>query len=148
MTNNVVLIGGTFDVLHQGHRKYIERAFEKGDKVFIQLSSDNYAASLRKEYKVKSYYQRASQIRNYIIHNFNKSFKIVKLNSLQELEKFCIQDNEINTVLAINEYQKLFKKFNELRIRNNRQKLNILEMEIIKDNNGNKFSSTKINGNR
>jgi len=147
VTKNVVLIGGTFDTLHLGHRKYIERAFEKGDKVFIQLSSDNYAASLGKEYKVKSYYQRATQLRSFIFNNFDKDFRIVKLNSLQQLENFCIQHNEINSVLVINEYLELFKKYNELRVKNNKQKLNIFEMEIIKDNNGVKISSTKINGN-
>ena len=144
---NVVLIGGTFDTLHKGHKEYIKRAFEKADKVFIQLSSDNYAASLGKKYKVKSYYQRATKLRSYIFKNFNKDFRIVKLNSLQELENFCIQNDEINTVLAINEYLELFEKYNELRIKNNKPKLNILEMEIIKNKNGEKISSTKINGN-
>lgn len=39
----IISIGGTFSVLHEEHKKYIETAFEYGDEVRIFLSSDEQA---------------------------------------------------------------------------------------------------------
>ncbi|HEY3419112.1 MAG TPA: inosine/xanthosine triphosphatase [Methanomassiliicoccales archaeon] len=39
-----VAIGGTFSVLHKGHRALLDKAFEVGDEVAIGLMSDEYAA--------------------------------------------------------------------------------------------------------
>ena len=41
----VSAVAGTFDVLHEGHKALIRRAFEVGDKVFIGMTSDRMAAS-------------------------------------------------------------------------------------------------------
>ena len=37
-------VGGTFNVLHKGHRALLDRAFESGDVVHIGIMSDGYAA--------------------------------------------------------------------------------------------------------
>jgi inosine/xanthosine triphosphatase len=39
-----VAVGGTFSVLHKGHRALLDKAFEVGDEVAIGLMSDAYAA--------------------------------------------------------------------------------------------------------
>ena len=38
-----VAVGGTFSVLHKGHRALLDKAFEVGDEVAIGLMSDEYA---------------------------------------------------------------------------------------------------------
>jgi inosine/xanthosine triphosphatase len=43
----VSAVAGTFDVLHEGHKALIRRAFEVGDKVFIGMTSDRMAAAGR-----------------------------------------------------------------------------------------------------
>lgn len=43
----IVLIGGFFDILHIGHIKFIEKAKEKGDFLFILLESDKTARKLK-----------------------------------------------------------------------------------------------------
>ncbi|MCX6653052.1 MAG: inosine/xanthosine triphosphatase [Methanomassiliicoccales archaeon] len=37
-------VGGTFDVLHRGHRALLDKAFEVGDEVAIGLTSDAYTS--------------------------------------------------------------------------------------------------------
>jgi len=39
-----VAVGGTFNVLHRGHRALLDKAFEVGDEVAIGVMSDAYAA--------------------------------------------------------------------------------------------------------
>jgi inosine/xanthosine triphosphatase len=45
---NKVGVGGTFNVLHRGHRALLDKAFEVGDEVAIGVMSDAYAASYKK----------------------------------------------------------------------------------------------------
>ncbi|MCL2148706.1 MAG: inosine/xanthosine triphosphatase [Methanomassiliicoccaceae archaeon] len=39
------VVAGTFDVLHEGHRRLIRRAFEAGDEVLVGITSDGMASS-------------------------------------------------------------------------------------------------------
>jgi len=61
-----VLVGGTFDEFHKGHRALIMKAFEVGERVIIGLSSDELARELRKNHEVASYEQRLSELRNFL----------------------------------------------------------------------------------
>jgi cytidyltransferase-like protein len=49
---STVLVGGTFDEFHRGHRKLIMTAFEAGERVMIGLSSDDLARELRKKHEI------------------------------------------------------------------------------------------------
>ena len=40
-------IGGTFNVLHKGHRALLDKALEIGDEVVVGLTSDRFASSGR-----------------------------------------------------------------------------------------------------
>ena len=43
-------VAGTFDVVHSGHGRLLDRAFEIGDEVLVGLTSDRMAAQGRNEY--------------------------------------------------------------------------------------------------
>ncbi len=45
----IAAVAGTFDILHDGHRKLIGRAFEIGDRVIVGITSDVMASSSRKD---------------------------------------------------------------------------------------------------
>jgi pantetheine-phosphate adenylyltransferase len=51
-------MGGTFDVLHNGHKKLLRQAFAVGRKVVIGVTSDDFAKSLHKPHKVDPYATR------------------------------------------------------------------------------------------
>jgi len=55
-------MGGTFDVLHRGHRKLLREAFDVGRKVMIGISSDVFVRSLHKPHKVDSYAKRKKDL--------------------------------------------------------------------------------------
>jgi cytidyltransferase-like protein len=61
-----VLVGGTFDEFHKGHRALIMKAFEVGERVIIGLSSDQLARELRKNHEVASYEQRLNDLRSFL----------------------------------------------------------------------------------
>lgn len=45
----IVLVGGVFDILHVGHVKFLEKAKEKGDFLFVLLESDKSVRKLKGE---------------------------------------------------------------------------------------------------
>ena len=63
---NTVLVGGTFDEFHKGHRSLIMKAFEVGERVMIGLSSDQLARELRKNHEVATYEARLKELRIFL----------------------------------------------------------------------------------
>lgn len=63
---NVVLVGGTFDKLHKGHRILMIKALEVGERVKIGLSSDKFAKKLVKNHKVASYQERLEDLKRFL----------------------------------------------------------------------------------
>jgi pantetheine-phosphate adenylyltransferase len=61
-----VLVGGTFDEFHRGHRALILKAFEVGRRVIVGLSSDQLARELRKNHVVAMYEERLKDLRNFL----------------------------------------------------------------------------------
>ena len=44
-----VAVAGTFDVLHDGHKALLKRAFEVGNRVYVGITSDRMASEGREE---------------------------------------------------------------------------------------------------
>ena len=61
-----VLVGGTFDEFHKGHRALVMKAFEVGERVILGLSSDQLAKELRKNHKIALYETRLRELRNFL----------------------------------------------------------------------------------
>jgi len=62
----VVLVGGTFDEFHKGHRALLMKAFEVGEHVMIGLSADELAEKLSKNHNVAPYQQRLEELENFL----------------------------------------------------------------------------------
>lgn len=65
-------IAGTFDRLHEGHKSFISRAFELGQKVIIGLTSDRYVQEKLKaqmsniKTKVNNFHQRKKELEDFL----------------------------------------------------------------------------------
>ena len=58
----LVAMGGTFDVLHRGHRLLLKKAFEVGRTVTIGITSDVFARQLHKPHKVDLFDSRKKDL--------------------------------------------------------------------------------------
>lgn len=72
-------VGGTFNVLHAGHKALISRAFAVADEVIVGLASDKMASKGRKT--VNSYDERRRVLEGYL-SSFGKPFQIVKIEDI------------------------------------------------------------------
>jgi pantetheine-phosphate adenylyltransferase len=59
---SLVAMGGTFDVLHRGHRRLLKQAFAIGRRVMIGITSDDFAKTLHKPHKFDSYAKRKTDV--------------------------------------------------------------------------------------
>lgn len=60
-------MGGTFDVLHRGHRKLLKQAFGIGRKVMIGITSDEFARTLHKPHKLDPYEKRKRDVERLLL---------------------------------------------------------------------------------
>lgn len=61
----VTVVGGTFTILHKGHRTLLERACKGSDRLVVGLSTDAFA-SLRKKYEVIPYDARKKNLESFL----------------------------------------------------------------------------------
>jgi len=61
-----VLVGGTFDEFHKGHKALLMKAFEVGDRVKIGLCTDTLAGTLKKNHKVSTYSERLDELNDFL----------------------------------------------------------------------------------
>ena len=125
------IIGGTFNAMHQGHKDYINLAFEFADEVKILLTTDEYAKNF-KSYEVSSYQYRERRLRQ-LINQINdyKDYTIFPMDSERYLINFCLT-NDITMALIIPENYSLFEKINRLRQQEDKPAMLLLVKERTK----------------
>jgi len=72
-------VAGTFNILHDGHKELIRKAFEIGDEVLIGMTSDRMASLERKE--VVPFYIRRRELETFL-SIMKKPWKIMEINDI------------------------------------------------------------------
>lgn len=77
----VVALGGTFDVLHAGHKQLLSEAFRLGDKVLIGVTSDRLVRASKKNHPVRPFKERVRDVRLFLrTRNWASRARISELN--------------------------------------------------------------------
>ncbi len=99
------MVFGTFDQLHEGHRKYISRAFELANEVVIMVMSDA-ASRPTKIYTPYSFEKRCQQIINFAkSRSWEQSrFSLDTWQERPELYKRMLTEPLVDVVLTGHEY--------------------------------------------
>ena len=110
-----VVVGGTFDILHEGHKALLRKAYELGE-VLIGLTSDAMARK-RKRRKIEDFKHRKKGLESFIKKEFNIKPKIVKIEDKfgptlkEDFDYIVVSPETYKTALLINkERQKRNKK--------------------------------------
>ncbi len=74
-----LVLGGTFETLHKGHKELLSLAFSLSEKVTIGLSTDDFAAERGK--KASPYDKRAKRLQELLVTwGFSNRFEIVPIS--------------------------------------------------------------------
>ncbi|RBI64135.1 phosphopantetheine adenylyltransferase [halophilic archaeon] len=138
-----VALGGTFDPVHDGHRKLFERAFERGD-VTVGLTSDELAPKTRHvDRYVRPFEERKrdleAELRS-IAEEFDREFQVRKL----EEPTGIATEPQFDALVVSPETRDGGQRINEIREQRGHDPLEILVVDHVEAEDGDIISSTRI----
>jgi len=138
-------MGGTFDILHKGHRALLSKASEIGSVVLIGLTTDERARKDRKDIVINSYVIRKENL-EILLNSMNLSsdFKIVPLDN--DWGPSVVEDS-FTAIIVSEETKKTAEKINMIRLENGKKELEIVIVPFVKAYDGQKISSSRIRDN-
>jgi pantetheine-phosphate adenylyltransferase len=138
-------MGGTFDILHKGHRALLSKASEISSVVLIGLTTDERARKDRKDIVINSYVIRKENL-EMLLNSMNlpSNFKIVPLDN--DWGPSVVEDS-FTAIIVSEETKKTADKINMIRLENGKKELEIVIVPFVKAYDGQKISSSRIRDN-
>lgn len=136
-----LVLGGTFDLLHNGHERLIDFAFQNGEKVTIGLTSRKMVLDLKKEAPFFTFYQRQNQLKDYLESKKHSNYRIVKIDDQYGV---AVKDKSVDGIVVSAETKNGALKINQARSGLGLRELEVLVVPLVPDADGGKLSSTRI----
>ncbi|KPJ72946.1 hypothetical protein AMJ48_02880 [Parcubacteria bacterium DG_74_1] len=131
-----VIVGGTFEILHRGHKALLKRAFKLGQTT-IGLTSDTFARKLKKR-KVNDFKQRKEVLTDFIKEGFKVLPKIIRIE-----DKFgpTLKRN-FDYIVVSPETYKTALLINKKRRRVGKEPIKVVKIRFVLGEDGRPISST------
>lgn len=135
-----IVVGGTFDLLHAGHKAFIKTAFNLASFVSIGMTTDEFNKNRNKE-TFQDQSTREKNLANYLAkQNFTNRSQAIFINDV-----FGISLNkDIDAIIVTSETAKNADIINKKRKQLNRSLLKIVRLPHLKGSDGKIISSTRI----
>ena len=134
-------VGGTFDILHVGHKHLLGNSFQISEEVVIGVTSDNFVNKLNKKV-LNNYDARTNNIRDFIDSTFpNTKYDVYKLEDYFGPASFL--DN-IDVIVLTSENSHRLDSLNHTRQSNGLKPLHGEIIELINAKDGLPISTTRI----
>jgi cytidyltransferase-like protein len=135
-------MGGTFDILHEGHVALLSRAFEIGDKVTIGVTGDDLLGRLPKEHPVRPYAERVEGLRKLLEErNWLDRANVAKL---QDKWGPTVLQADMEAIVVTEDTRASANEINRLRTQKGLSPLHIEIVNFILAEDGEPISSTRI----
>jgi pantetheine-phosphate adenylyltransferase len=137
-----VMVGGTFDPLHDGHKRLLARSFEiagPGGQVVIGLTTDSFAN--RKTHPIRPFVTRKIDLERYISDTFPSiRWSVEPLNDRYG----SAIEADFDALIVSEETLKVGVEINSLRHEKRRKKVDIHQISCVLAEDGRWISSTRI----
>ena len=137
-----VALGGTFDRLHKGHMRLIEKALAIGDSIIIGLTTDEMLKDYLKMHIVAEYEKRRKELTYFLERkHVLKRITIVPLNDPYGP---TLHDGEIEAIVVSRETVGRAEEINNLRVKKGLKPLDIVVINMIRAEDFIPISTTRI----
>lgn len=136
------MVGGTFDPLHDGHKRLLDRSFAiagPGGHVVIGLTTDSFAR--KKTHPIRPFKIRNEELKRYIADSGHQaSCQIEPLN-----DRFgSALEADFDAIVVSEETLPVAIEINKIRKEKNRKKVDIHQISCVLAEDGRWISSTRI----
>ena len=136
-----VCVGGTFDILHKGHKILLDKALEVAGKkgfVYIGMASDNLS---KKKQDINEYNNREKKLKEYLFKKGSiNNFSIIKINTKYGL---AIEEN-YDVIIVSSETYNVAEEINKKRTDLGKNLLKIYKIPFVLAEDGKPISTTRI----
>lgn len=129
-----ICLGGTFNSIHKGHEEIISTAFQLGGEVEIGLASDRFA---RRKHGVRPYPERKQRLEKFLSAHGWKA----KIREINDVYGFAANPG-FDVIVVSEETLPNAHLINVRRSERGLKPLKIVAIPIIKNENGEKLSSS------
>ena len=137
----ITALGGTFDIIHDGHLILIQKAISVSEKIIIGLTSDSFIAKTGKKI-TNNFEQRSKNLEKVIYEKFpDCSFEIAELDD--DFGPAVIQ-GDVDALVLSDETRKKGDILNALRKERNLNPVELIIIPMKMASDGNRISSTRI----
>ena len=136
------MVGGTFDPLHDGHRRLLDRSFElagPSGHVVIGLTTDTFAS--RKVHPIRPFAERKADLETYIaVKDYPVDWQIEPL-----IDRFgSAIESDFDAIVVSEETLHVAVEINKCRREKGRRKVDIHQISCVLAEDGRWISSTRI----
>lgn len=136
-----VVVGGTFEYLHDGHKAILSKAFEVGDRVLVGITSDQ--MQLRKDITgVPPLKSRRKVLEEWLVSARLK--KRTEIAVISDPFGPALNDAALEAIVVSPETRGRAEKLNQLRVSRGLNKLKIIEIPFVLAEDGLPISSLRI----
>ena len=136
---NHIVLGGTFDHFHKGHKAFIDKALETGRKITIGLTTEELYKNKFFKQSIQSYKEREKNLKKYL--PYDRDIDIVPFS---EFTGGADKGKDIEAIIVSRLTYPNALKINKLREKNNLKPLRIVIVNDILADDGRLISSERI----
>ena len=137
-----ITVAGTFDVMHKGHWLLLEEAFNIADKIFIGVTTDAFASTMKKEHQIDPYETRLEDVKKFL--NERGLLKRSRFFPLNDPYGPAIENHGLEGILVSEETEPRAEEINRIRVQKGKKPLLIFVMKMVLADDGKPISSTRV----
>lgn len=139
--HKVIAVGGTFDVIHTGHKALLSVAFNSGESVLIGVTSDHFADESGKHIK-NDFATRVNNLKKFLDNHF--PYHRYEIASLDSYFGPQIVGKNVDAIVVSEETNKRVGIANELRRKKGMKALKAIVIKLVLAEDGKPISSSRI----